>query len=465
MWSPISGFGNSYGGVTSTPHLTPLQIARKACDKLNEPHIFRLPGDVTLQGIRGIVPAKQGMAVSAPSQSHGIKALEECYDKLFQTAVDHKADSLSVPPFSTGANGFTHEEAAFIAVSRACQFLSSNPHLKITFVIYQSQDLQECDSANADAYQAALTKLASQFPDQIAQLSFIKSQIQYYRADMFVIPVDEQSLCQAIEEACNKLSHYVIQAVSTPIVPEKVSESNVSQSANLKPLLDSIVIKGDNVVLAQAYCSGLFASLASLDESLFSFVQYTSECYLDTTCNLKSDFAPYRHFEKIYSSDCTSAIMKNICLNLYNRFSDKAADPLFIPQKKPLNYLFHVENSIPFPVEHRLNIENQPVDEIEDFLKGGLDAKLINLALMFNNYLSQDVIDRIKALKQSIEGHRLKETTVVHFPKALCPWEVWQMKQQGKFYIPDFLKGDLEIPCLEDNSNSILEVEVPSLCL
>jgi len=216
---------------TATQQCSPIQIAIAETNgklRLNETAVVNLTGTVA---------AKKGMFVCAPLQESGIDGLRECYQTIFQVAADDNVKLLSVPTFSTGFRGYSHEEAAKVAIKAACDFLESNAglDLHIIFVVYQSEDKTSLDQSNADAYQHALNHFQSSANAESKRLSCVKSQIQYLPADMVVIPVDidfqasgavYQAITNAIiqNESCTAITTYILP--SSPEVEEKSEQDS-----------------------------------------------------------------------------------------------------------------------------------------------------------------------------------------------------------------------------------------------
>lgn len=172
--------------------------------------------------VRLIKPAgaQYGMFVCAPLCDDGEDMLRNCYKKIFQTALQQRALSLAVSTFSTGEHGFGHDIAAQIAVEEACIFFDTHPTVRtyIYFVVYQNVS-GIADTLNATAYQKAFNNLDN---TKYPRLSCIKSQIEYWQADIVVIPVglhfqNQGAVYHAIKNVCGQTKFH--EAATTHILP------------------------------------------------------------------------------------------------------------------------------------------------------------------------------------------------------------------------------------------------------
>lgn len=467
---------------------SPIEEAKaKGKLSLNETRVIDLPSTVKV---------KKGMFVCAPLASNGDSDLSECYKKIFETAVDNKVKTLLVPTFSTGLNGYAHEDAARIAVNEVFNFLQNNPliDIHVQFVVYQNRNGSVCDEKNADAYQTMLNKLAPYLSDNKQRVSCCKSQIQYMDADMVVIPVDNDlnpgAVYGAIESASREAS------APKPFTSTIWSEGGEDKQAPVQ--LDAFTYHLNPILTEDIFFADIFPSLERKDIGTLSCVNHQFNKALLEKSILNSfygkDWGTKRSIFEVFPIIPVFFREEGLMVCWYtgNFFPTKGIRCLELPitqlseavRRVPIQEggfkTATVVNSFPtFLVvgSKQVHYEQQCSKEepgtiskhphiFQQFIDNSTYAQQINLAVTYDAFGDNSVVSttEIQALKAAIASQKANLSGLVFVYKNISPLVVMTMSLLGVFSIPAFFTAHTKKLDLNEQSkeefNIVLDIKI-----
>lgn len=130
------------GGVDGAIHKAGGPEIRKACEKLGGCDI----GDAKIT-TGGALAAKYVIHTVGPVYANGRKgepeALESCYRRSLEVALENGVTAIAFPAISCGVYRYPLEEAAQIAVETVAAFLEDNPEIALVRFVLFSEDVYE----------------------------------------------------------------------------------------------------------------------------------------------------------------------------------------------------------------------------------------------------------------------------------------------------------------------------------